>query len=99
MVAGIPLAERGDDRDGLRLDVLRLPLGPVLLDWPAGPAVAAAGAGTRSGGPAPPEAPGGTAVGRGGCRTAEPPGPARGRPRRRRRAGRGPGSRYRRQSH
>ncbi|TDC67514.1 hypothetical protein [Streptomyces hainanensis] len=32
----LPLAERGDDRDGLRLDVLRLPLGPVLLDWPAG---------------------------------------------------------------
>ncbi|TDC22545.1 hypothetical protein E1265_15435 [Streptomyces sp. 8K308] len=35
-VAGLPLAERGDDRDGLRLDVLRLPLGPALRDWPAG---------------------------------------------------------------
>ncbi|MFD5318862.1 hypothetical protein [Streptomyces sp. NPDC127098] len=35
-VAGLSLAERGDDRDGLRLDVLRLSLGPALPDWPAG---------------------------------------------------------------
>lgn len=36
MVAGLPMADRGDDRDGLRLDQLHLPLGPALLDWPAG---------------------------------------------------------------
>ena len=30
------MADRGDDRDGLRLDQLHLPLGPVLPDWPAG---------------------------------------------------------------
>ena len=30
------MADRGDDRDGLRLDVLHLPLGPVLPAWPAG---------------------------------------------------------------
>ncbi|NKZ04862.1 hypothetical protein [Actinomadura latina] len=30
------MAERGDDRDGLRLDVLHVPLGPVLPYWPAG---------------------------------------------------------------
>ncbi|MER6913603.1 hypothetical protein ABT354_18195 [Streptomyces sp. NPDC000594] len=36
VVAGLPLAERADDRDGLRLDRLRLPLGPALPDWPAG---------------------------------------------------------------
>lgn len=36
LVAGLPMAERGDDRDGLRLDVLHLPLGPALPDWPAG---------------------------------------------------------------
>ncbi|MCZ7433637.1 hypothetical protein [Streptomyces sp. WMMC1477] len=30
------MAGRGEDRDGLRLDVLRVPLGPVLPDWPAG---------------------------------------------------------------
>ncbi|MEN3585184.1 hypothetical protein AAH978_13635 [Streptomyces sp. ZYX-F-203] len=29
-------ARRGDDRDGLRLDRLRLTLGPALPDWPAG---------------------------------------------------------------
>ncbi|KRV48131.1 hypothetical protein AQ490_26730 [Wenjunlia vitaminophila] len=34
--AGTPMAGRGDDRDGLRLDRLRLPLGPGLADWPAG---------------------------------------------------------------
>ncbi|MEU3550854.1 hypothetical protein [Streptomyces longwoodensis] len=35
-VAGLPMAERGDDRDGLRLDVLHVPLGPALNDWPWG---------------------------------------------------------------
>ncbi|WBB61708.1 hypothetical protein O7599_03900 [Streptomyces sp. WMMC500] len=35
-VAGLPMAERADDRDGLRLDRLHLPLGPGLADWPAG---------------------------------------------------------------
>ncbi|QKG25948.1 hypothetical protein [Actinomadura verrucosospora] len=30
------MADRADDRDGLRLDVLHVPLGPVLADWPAG---------------------------------------------------------------
>ncbi len=35
-VAGLPMAERGDDRDGLRLDQLHVPLGPALSDWPAG---------------------------------------------------------------
>lgn len=30
------MADRADDRDGLRLDQLHLPLGPALLDWPAG---------------------------------------------------------------
>ncbi|WP_298592199.1 hypothetical protein, partial [uncultured Kocuria sp.] len=33
---GIALAEGGEDRDGLEMDVLRLPLGPVLPFWPAG---------------------------------------------------------------
>ncbi|TFV61853.1 hypothetical protein E4P41_09045 [Geodermatophilus sp. DF01-2] len=34
---GIPLAEGGEeDRDGLDLDVLHVPLGPVLPCWPAG---------------------------------------------------------------
>lgn len=32
----VGMADRGDDRDGLRLDVLHVPLGPVLPDWPAG---------------------------------------------------------------
>ncbi|MEV3979009.1 hypothetical protein [Nonomuraea sp. NPDC049758] len=31
-----PMADRGADRDGLRLDRLHVPLGPVLADWPAG---------------------------------------------------------------
>ncbi|GGM50959.1 hypothetical protein GCM10012275_22300 [Longimycelium tulufanense] len=31
-----PMADRAPDRDGLRLDVLRVPLGPVLPYWPAG---------------------------------------------------------------
>ncbi|MBW1599205.1 hypothetical protein [Streptomyces sp. JJ38] len=30
------MADRGEDRDGLKLDVLHVPLGPVLPDWPAG---------------------------------------------------------------
>ncbi len=34
--SGIPLAEGGDDRDGLEMDVLPVPLGPVLPAWPAG---------------------------------------------------------------
>ena len=33
---GIPLAEGGEDRDGLEMDVLQVRLGPVLRDWPAG---------------------------------------------------------------
>lgn len=33
---GIPLAGGGEDRDGLEMDVLRVPLGPVLPHWPAG---------------------------------------------------------------
>ena len=33
---GIPLAGGADDRDGLEMDVLHLPLGPVLPVWPAG---------------------------------------------------------------
>ncbi|MFG2250886.1 hypothetical protein [Spirillospora sp. NPDC048823] len=32
----LPMAERGEDRDGLKLDVLHVPLGPALQDWPAG---------------------------------------------------------------
>jgi hypothetical protein len=36
LVAGLPMAERAADRDGLRLDRLHLPLGPALRDWPAG---------------------------------------------------------------
>ncbi|MHB1873749.1 MAG: hypothetical protein ACYCPF_02680 [Streptosporangiaceae bacterium] len=39
MPGGLPMAGRGDDRDGLRLDRLHLRLGPVLPDWPAGLAV------------------------------------------------------------
>ncbi|MEU4062655.1 hypothetical protein AB0F25_09500 [Streptomyces wedmorensis] len=35
-VAGLPMAERADDRDGLRLDRLHVALGPALPDWPAG---------------------------------------------------------------
>ena len=33
---GIPLAEGGEDRDGLEMDVLKIRLGPVLPHWPAG---------------------------------------------------------------
>ena len=36
MPGGIPLAEGGEDRDGLEMDVLNVPLGPVLPHWPAG---------------------------------------------------------------
>lgn len=36
VVAGLRLASRAPDRDGLKLDRLHLPLGPVLPDWPAG---------------------------------------------------------------
>jgi hypothetical protein len=36
VVRGTAMARRGPDRDGLRLDQLHLPLGPVLPDWPAG---------------------------------------------------------------
>ncbi len=33
---GIPLAQGGEDRDGLEMDVLHVLLGPVLPYWPAG---------------------------------------------------------------
>ena len=33
---GYPLAGGADDRDGLEMDVLNVPLGPVLPHWPAG---------------------------------------------------------------
>lgn len=33
---GLSMADVADDRDGLALDVLHLPLGPVLPEWPAG---------------------------------------------------------------
>ncbi|SSC22201.1 Hypothetical protein KLENKIAIHU_784, partial [Klenkia terrae] len=33
---GIPLAGGAQDRDGLEMDVLHVPLGPVLPHWPAG---------------------------------------------------------------
>ncbi len=36
MPAGIPLAGGAEARDGLEMDVLHLPLGPVLPAWPAG---------------------------------------------------------------
>ncbi|MFI1721912.1 hypothetical protein [Streptomyces sp. NPDC020489] len=36
VVHGLPMADRADDRDGLRLDQLHVPLGPGLVDWPAG---------------------------------------------------------------
>ncbi|MEO5834475.1 MAG: hypothetical protein ABIR83_14035 [Nakamurella sp.] len=34
--SGIPLATGADDRDGLEMDELHVPLGPVLRHWPAG---------------------------------------------------------------
>ena len=36
MPGGLPMARRGEDRDGLKLDRLHVPLGPILPDWPAG---------------------------------------------------------------
>jgi hypothetical protein len=36
MPGGLPMAERGEDRDGLKLDRLHVQLGPVLPDWPPG---------------------------------------------------------------
>jgi hypothetical protein len=36
---GLAMADRGDDRDGLKLDRLHVPLGPILNDWPCGLAV------------------------------------------------------------
>ncbi|MCY0904572.1 hypothetical protein [Arthrobacter sp. H14-L1] len=33
---GLPMADRGADRDGLKLDQLHLVLGPALPDWPTG---------------------------------------------------------------
>lgn len=36
MPGGLPMAERAEDRDGLKLDVLHVPWGPVLPYWPAG---------------------------------------------------------------
>ncbi|MGY1454702.1 hypothetical protein [Streptomyces sp. SS8] len=33
---GLMMADRAEDRDGLKLDVLHVPLGPVLPGWPAG---------------------------------------------------------------
>ncbi|MBE8516144.1 hypothetical protein ILP97_01170 [Amycolatopsis sp. H6(2020)] len=36
MPGGIPMADRADDRDGLKLDRLTVPLGPVLPAWPSG---------------------------------------------------------------
>ncbi|MEC3974407.1 hypothetical protein [Amycolatopsis sp. H20-H5] len=35
-VAGLAMADRAADRDGLKLDVLHVPLGPVLPGWPDG---------------------------------------------------------------
>jgi hypothetical protein len=36
MPGGVPMADRADDRDGLKLDQLHVPLGPLLPLWPAG---------------------------------------------------------------
>jgi len=36
MPAGLPMAGRAEDRDGLKLDQLHVALGPFLPDWPAG---------------------------------------------------------------
>ncbi|MEU0169675.1 hypothetical protein ABZ214_30235 [Streptomyces iakyrus] len=35
-IAGLPMADRADDRDELRLDRLHVALGPALGDWPTG---------------------------------------------------------------
>lgn len=34
--SGIPLASGAEDRDGLEMDVLELPLGPIFAHWPVG---------------------------------------------------------------
>jgi hypothetical protein len=36
MPGNVPMADRAEDRDGLMLDQLHVPLGPVLPDWPVG---------------------------------------------------------------
>lgn len=36
MPGGIAMADRAEDRDGLKLDVLTVPLGPATPDWPTG---------------------------------------------------------------
>lgn len=36
MPGGLAMADRGEDRDGLKLDQLHVSLGPALPDWPAG---------------------------------------------------------------
>jgi hypothetical protein len=36
MPSGLPTASPGEDRDGLKLDQLHVPLGPFLPDWPTG---------------------------------------------------------------
>jgi hypothetical protein len=36
MPGGVPMADRAEDRDGLKLDQLHVPLGPLLPLWPAG---------------------------------------------------------------
>ncbi|MFE5257494.1 hypothetical protein [Streptomyces coelicoflavus] len=36
MPGGLPMPEPGEDRDGLTLDRLHVPLGPFLTGWPAG---------------------------------------------------------------
>jgi len=36
MPGGVPMADRAGDRDGLKLDVLHVQLGPILPDWPPG---------------------------------------------------------------
>ncbi|MBB5494525.1 hypothetical protein [Nocardiopsis metallicus] len=36
MPGGVPMADRGEDRDGLKLDQLHIALGPAMPDWPAG---------------------------------------------------------------
>ncbi|MFD5137157.1 hypothetical protein ACFWMX_13085 [Streptomyces sp. NPDC058378] len=36
MPGGLPMAGQGEDRDGLTLDRLHVPLGPLLSDWPTG---------------------------------------------------------------
>lgn len=35
-IGGLRIPDRAPDRDGLKLDVLEVPLGPALADWPAG---------------------------------------------------------------